>query len=107
MVEYVSGLVNLSLSQNAEESVRETFQKSRKFLEKYPQNTVIQLAYAQTWFNLTLVQSPEALHKTVLEIREFLLQHSDAAKEFQLALDEYLDKHPDHTERYLPLRVDV
>ena len=56
-------------------------------------------------FNLTLTQKPEALCRTVAQLREFLLAHPEANPEFQNALDTYLNEHPDHTERYAPLRV--
>ena len=105
MFVYAGGLVNLALIQTAEADIQETLKKSKELLEQYPEETELQLFYAQTKFNLTLVQSPDALQQTVAEIREFLLEHLDVNSEFQLELDKYLDKHPDHAERYVLLRV--
>ncbi len=102
-VSYADCLVNYALAQDSEEKVQEILEKSKALLEEYPQNTEIQLSYAQTWFNLTLVQSPDALRQTVQELKEFLRKHSEAHEKFQLALDEYLAEHPDHTERYASL----
>ncbi len=102
-VSYADCLVNYALAQDSEEKVQEILEKSKALLEEYPQNTEIQLSYAQTWFNLTLVQSPDALRQTVQEIKEFIRKHPEAKEKFQLALDEYLAEHPDHTERYASL----
>lgn len=104
---YMDSLVNFSFAQDTEMDVRETIQKSREILNQYPDDTKLQLSYTQTWFNLTLVQSMEALQQTVLELREYLMKHPEANKEFQLALDQYLEEHPDHTERYAHLRLSV
>ena len=104
---YMNSLVNFSFAQDTEEDVRRTIQESQKILNQYPDNIELQLTYAQTWFNLTLVQSMEALQQTVLELREYLAQHPKANEGFQLALDEYLEEHPDHTERYSLLRIKV
>lgn len=104
---YMKGLVNVSFAQDTEADVRRTIQESQKILNQYPDDIELQLTYAQTWFNLTLVQSMEALQQTVLELREYLAQHPDANERFQLALDEYLEEHPDHTERYSLLRIKV
>ncbi len=102
-VSYADCLVNYALAQDSEEKVQEILEKSKALLEEYPQNTEIQLSYAQTWFNLTLVQSPDALRQTVQEIKEFIRKHPEAKEKFQLALDEYLAEHSDHTERYASL----
>ena len=107
VVHYMNSLVNFSFAQDTEEDVRKTIQESKEILSQYPENTEMQLAYAQTWFNLTLVQSMETLQQTVLELCDYLVQHPDANKEFQLALDQYLEEHPDHTERYSPLRLNT
>ena len=63
------------------------------------------MRHARTWFNLTLVQTEDRLRQTVAQLREFLLAHAEANQNFQAALDDYLAQHPDHTERYQPLRV--
>ncbi len=102
-IKYAYCLVNYALVQDSEQKVREILQQSKTLLEEHSQNTEIQLSYAQTWFNLTLVQSPDALRQTVQELKEFLRKHSEAHEKFQLALDEYLAEHPDHTERYASL----
>lgn len=102
---YAGGLVNLAFAQTTEKDIRETLKQSKELLEQYPEEAELQLSYAQTKFNLTLVQSPDALERTVAEIKEFLLGHPDANVKFQLELDKYLDEHPDHAERYALLRV--
>ena len=104
---YMKGLVNVSFAQDTEADVRRTIQESQKILNQYPDDIELQLTYAQTWFNLTLVQSMEALQQTVLELREYLARHPEANEGFQLALDEYLEEHPDHTERYSLLRLNA
>lgn len=104
-VKYAGGLVNLSLKQTEEVDVQENTQQAKKLLSKHPQNAEIQLSYAETLFNLTLKQESEVLHRTVAQIREFLLAHREANQGFQDALDTYLNEHPDHTERYTSLRV--
>lgn len=103
VVSYADCLVNYAFAQDSEEKVREILEKSKALLEEHSQNIEIQLSYAQTWFNLTLVQSPDALRQTVQELKEFLRKHSEAHEKFQLALDKYLAEHPDHTERYASL----
>lgn len=105
MFVYAGGLVNLALAQTTETDIQETLKQSEELLGKYPEEAEMQLLYAQTKFNLTLVQPLDALQRTVTEIKEFLLERPDANSEFQLELDKYLDKHPDHAERYAPLRV--
>lgn len=102
---YAECLVNYAFVQDSEEKVREILQKSKTLLEERPQSMEIQLSYAQTWFNLTLVQPMDALRQTVQELKEFLQKHLEANEKFQLALDEYLAEHPDHTERYSSLAL--
>lgn len=102
-VSYADCLVNYALAQDSEEKVREILQQSKTLLEEHSQNIEIQFSYAQTWFNLTLVQSPDNLRQTVQELKEFLRKHSEAHEKFQLALDKYLAEHPDHTKRYASL----
>lgn len=104
-VHYAHGLTNLSFRQTEEAAVQENVRKAENLLSKYQSNPEIQLSYAKTMFNLTLTQKPEASCRTVAQLREFLLAHPEANPEFQNALDTYLNKHPDHTERYAPLRV--
>ena len=77
------------LVQDSEQKVREILQQSKTLLEEHSQNIEIQLSYAQTWFNLTLVQSPDALRQTVQEIKGLF--------------GGYLAEQPDHTERYASL----
>ena len=104
-VHYAHGLINLSFRQTEEAAVQENVRQSANLLSKYQNSPEIQLAYAETMFNLTLTQKPEALCRTVAQLREFLLAHPEANPEFQNALDAYLNEHPNHTERYAPLRV--
>ena len=85
--------------------IQENLAQSKELLTQYPQNTNIQLAYAQTQLNLTLKQAPEALRQTVVQLREFLLLHPDANQDFQTKLDTYLSEHPDHVKRYTQLRL--
>ncbi|MDE6387367.1 MAG: SIR2 family protein [Lachnospiraceae bacterium] len=99
-ITYANSLVNYAFAQDSEEKVRGILQKSKALLEEYPRNTEIQLSYAQTWFNLTLVQSLDALRQTVQELNEFLQKHPEVSGRFQIALDKYLAEHPDHAERY-------
>ena len=104
-VMYAGGLVNLSFIQTEEVNSQEATQQAKKLLSQHHQNTIIQLAYAQTLFNLTLKQESETLRQTVARLREFLLTYPDANQGFQDALDTYLNEYPDHTERYTSLRV--
>lgn len=104
-VEYAKTLVNLSFVQTSEEDVRESFGQAEEFLAQYPQNTEIQLLFAQTQFNLTLKQEGEALCQTMAQLRKFLLDHPDANRGFQPELDTYLAKHPEHTDRYTALKL--
>lgn len=53
---------------------------------------------------LTLVQKEEDIPGTVGRISTFLRGHSGIIPEFKKALDKYLSDHPDHTQRYQPLR---
>ncbi len=102
---YSKGLVNLSFSQITEIDVQETLVQSKKLLEQYPEAAIIQLSYAQTKFGLARVQHSDALQRTIMEIREFLLEHVSIIQEFQFMLDMYLKQYPDHAERYVLLRV--
>lgn len=102
---YCSSLVNLALKQTTESDVRETLRISRELLRRYPQNERIQLSYAQTLFNLTLVQEGYGRERTITELCDYLHKHSPVVASFQEALDEYLGKHPDHAERYAALRL--
>lgn len=108
---YAGGLVSLSFHQANENDIRasdiqeSSVARSKEILAAFPQNAEIQFYCAQTQFNLTLKQEGEALQQGVARLREFLIAHPDANQEFQKALDDYLDEHPDHTERYASLRV--
>lgn len=102
---YANGLPNLSLKQVTETDVLITLSEAKNLFDLYPTNLEIMLCYAMTHFNLTLQQSGSALQKTVVELREYLLEHMEINADFQEALDVYLSNHPDHTERYQPLRV--
>lgn len=100
---YARSLVNLAFRQTTEAEVRETLARSESVRKKYPEDAHIQRSHAMTWFNLTLVQSEEAIPSTVSDIAAFLKAHPDAIPKFREALDEYLSKHPDHADRYRPL----
>lgn len=102
---YADCLVNYAFAQDTEEKVRDILQQSKVLLEEHAQNIEIQLSYAQTWFNLTLVQPLDALQQTVQELKEFLQKHPKANEKFQVGLDKYLTEHPDHTERYSVLML--
>lgn len=102
---YASSLVNFALKLGTQEEIEKTIEWAAEVVERYPQNTEIQLSYAQTQFNLTLKQEGEALRQTVARLREYLVAHPEANKGFQEALDTYLGKHPEHTERYSELQV--
>lgn len=104
-VTYAEGLVNLSLAQTREVDIQASLNASKNLLTKYQQNIKIQLSYAQTQFNLTLKQETEALQQSIARLREFLLEHPDANQEFQVALDKYLNEHPEHTDRYRSLKI--
>lgn len=104
-LEYANGLVNLSLWQTDKRDIMESVRQANKLRLKYPPNTEIQLSYAQTLFNLTLKQESEDLHQTVAQLREFLVANPEANQGFQDALDQYLNEHPDHMERYVSLRI--
>ncbi len=104
-VTYAMGLVNLSFNQLIESDIQKSIKQAKKLFMKYCRNVEIQLSYAQTLFNLTLKQAPEALHQTIAQLREFLLSYPDANQGFQTALDTYLSEHPEHMERYTALRV--
>ena len=43
--------------------------------------------------------------QTLDQIRKFLLDHPDANQKFQVELEKYFDKHPEHTERYALLKL--
>lgn len=98
-------MVNFALKLGTQEEIEKTIEWAAEVVERYPQNTEIQLSYAQTQFNLTLKQEGEALRQTVARLREYLVAHPEANKGFQEALDTYLGKHPEHTERYSELQV--
>ena len=100
---YAGSLVNLAFSQTKEADVRHMLARSRAVLDQHSDNPDIQLSHAQTWFNLTLVQSESDIPATVSEITAFLQSHPDAIPEFREALDEHLAEHPDHAVRYQPL----
>ena len=102
--EYASRLVNLALCQSDLVSVQKTLSLSREILNSNPDEPSIQLAHAMTWFNLTLVQKSEEIPSTLSGITSFLRSHSDIIPKFKEELDEYLAKHPDHTERYQVLQ---
>jgi hypothetical protein len=101
---YAQGLVNLALAQTTESEVQVTLEKSEAVLKRHPDDVKIQLAAAMTRFNLTLVQKEEDIPGTVGRICTFLRGHSGIIPEFKEALDKYLSDHPDHTQRYQPLR---
>ena len=100
---YAGSLVNLAFSQTKEADVRRTLARSRAVLEQHSDDSEIQLYHAQTWFNLTLVQSEADIPATVSDIAVFLRAHPDAIPAFREALDEHLSEHPDHAARYRPL----
>ena len=100
---YAGSLVGLAFHQTTEAEVRETLARSESVRKKHPEDAVIQLSHAKTWFNLTLVQPEAAIPSTVSDIAAFLKAHPDAIPGFRDALDEYLSKHPDHADRYHPL----
>lgn len=104
-LEYANTLINVSFVQNTEQEVQETLQESNKILKMYPDNVEIQLAYAETKFNLTLQQISESLQCTITELRDFLLQHKEANKDFQTDLEKYLTEHPEHIDRYSVLKI--
>lgn len=97
--------VNLSFAQTKEEDIRKSIEEAGKLLAQYPKNVEMQVAYAQTQFNLTLRQEGAAFQESVAQLREYLLAHLDANPGFQAELDTYLEEHPDHAERYAALRV--
>lgn len=96
-------MVNLAFSQTKEADVRHMLARSRAVLDQHSDNPDIQLSHAQTWFNLTLVQSEADIPTTVSDIAAFLRSHPDAIPEFREALGKYLSEHPDHAARYQPL----
>lgn len=100
---YAGCLVNLSFQQTALPSVHQILTKSKDILDRYPDDPDIQISYAETWFNLTLVQSESDIPTTVSDIAAFLRDHPGAIPEFRDALEEYLSEHPDHVARYQPL----
>lgn len=102
---YASKIISLSFLQTTEDDVRNSLAEAQRILSEFPDNTDIMLSCAKTHFNLTLQQSGSTLQKTVVELREYLLEHMEINADFQEALDVYLSNHPDHTERYQPLRV--
>ena len=93
-------LVRQSFIQDNIDDILCTLEINRKILEEYPNTPIIQLSYAQTWFNLTLRQDEVDIPDTVTQIADFLQTHPDALPKFRKALKEYLEKHPEHTERY-------
>ncbi len=103
--EYAGSFVNLSFYQNTETEIQQTIKQAKQLMTQDDSNTKLQLSYAQTIFNLTLVQPPDALQKTVLQLRAFLQTHPDANIDFQTALTEYLNEHPEHVDRYAPLTI--
>lgn len=102
--EYAGALVNLAFKQQTEADIRETLTQSNRVLNDYPESPELQLAYAQTWFNLTLRQSTDDIPSTVENIAGFLRHHPAATAGFRNALDEYLADHPDHFDRYKVLK---
>ena len=92
--------VNLALAQDNTVDILQILKDSRRILDRYPDDADIQLRYAMTWFNLTLRQDEADIPGTVTQIADFLRSHLDALPKFREALKEYLEKHPEHTERY-------
>jgi F0F1-type ATP synthase delta subunit len=101
--EYAGSLVTLAFRQKTEAAVRDTLKIAGDILSSNAENPEIQLCYAKVWFNLTLQQAEGDIPGTVAEIAAFLRGHPKAIPQFRQALDKYLDKHPDHQERYKPL----
>ncbi len=106
---YTCGLVQLSYEQwqasCPEAEVEQTLSQARAVENRFPGNPEIQLDYAKTWFNLTLVQTGEARTTTIQSLRKYLETHREANQHFQAQLDTYLSKHPDQTHLYAPLRL--
>ena len=100
---YAKCLADLALHQESESKVHSTLARSRTVLERYSKNIHIQLAYAKTWFNLTLQQREDNIPDTVTDVLNFLKSNADIIPEFKKALDKYLSDHPDHAVRYQPL----
>ena len=98
-----SCLANLALHQKSESEVRNTLARSNAVLDRYPNNSHIQLAHAKTWFNLTLQQCEADIPATIMDIENFLRFNSGTIPEFKEALDKYLSAHPDHAVRYRSL----
>ena len=103
VIAFANCLVNLALHQESETEVRNTLARSSEVLDRYPQNSNIQLTYAMTLFNLTLQQCETDIPATVTGILNFLNSNADVIPQFKEALDKYLSDHPDHAVRYQPL----
>lgn len=93
-------LVNLALAQTTEEAIRDTLSQSEVIQKTYLNHADIQLLYAMTWFNLTLVQKEDDIPATVSEIITYLEMHTDIIPDFIEELDLYLSEHPEHVQRY-------
>lgn len=102
---YASTLVNLSCKQQEEGDVRDSLKQLERVFARHPQNIDIQLSYAMTRFNLTLTLEFEALEQEIDQLRGFLQAHPGANQEFQTALSEYFEDHPEHLSRYARLRL--
>jgi len=102
--DHAAELTCLALFQSDSDSVKKVLNMSREILESHPDEPDIQLSHAMTWFNLTLVQKPQEIPPTLADIIVFLKSHPDIIPDFKKALDKYLAKHPEHTERYQVLR---
>ena len=102
--QYAGSLTGLSFKQTDEESVRQSVQEAKKLADRFESNTSIYLSYAMVKFNLTLKQEGDTLQRTVEELRRELQLHPEANEEFRKKLDTYLEEHPEHSERYSPLR---
>lgn len=101
----MQSMINLTFYQDKEDDTKESMKQAEKLLKKYPTNTGMQMAYGKMMFNLSLKQSSGALQETIARLCDILSAYPDMNQEFQTALDEYLSEHPEHTERYLPLRT--
>ena len=105
LIQILAGvLVDQAFIQNNTADILTTLKASNQLLNQYPDDIYIQLCYAKTWFNLTLRQDEVDIPGTVAQIADFLRSHPDALPKFREALKEYLEKHPEHTERYRLLR---
>lgn len=101
---YMYGLINLSFLQKEEMDVLQTLKRAKRLLTQYSENEVVRLGYAQVLFNLTLKQSSDNLKETIEELQKYLQENPKTNAEFQTALHEYLDGHPEHIGRYVLLQ---